>query len=303
LERWAIRDGFEVWRYSDDFRIGCTSYSEALRAIESLSRAARELGLILNDEKTATPSFTTYYLHNVGVEIHDSDPIDPSDVEAAVTTDYVPDDDDQAIEEARGNIDLLWDRDSRSVRAADDWDLRSLDPHQHRAVRRALSTLTKHADPHALPTLLSILTYQPALTHKVIDYAASVAPDAADDVEQFFDRVIGRLSLTEWQRAWVAYGMRACNVSLTGHQQRVGWLKARLSGDPASLSAATATVTLAEAGLVDFAAVEGRLRHVSDDLAPWYLHALKLINAQTGTHHDQVAALRQFSGAADAILR
>ncbi len=42
VERWATREGFDVWRYSDDFRVGCTSYAEALAAIESLSRATRD---------------------------------------------------------------------------------------------------------------------------------------------------------------------------------------------------------------------------------------------------------------------
>ncbi|MPZ51778.1 MAG: hypothetical protein GEU79_03430 [Acidimicrobiia bacterium] len=47
VERGLLREGFQTWRFNDDFRIASASYSEALRAIEALGRHARHLGLVI----------------------------------------------------------------------------------------------------------------------------------------------------------------------------------------------------------------------------------------------------------------
>lgn len=114
---------------------------------------------------------------------------------------------------------------------------------------------------------------------------------------------MSRLSLNEWQRAWVAHGLRACGVEISSQPQRKAWLDARLAGDPQSLSAAVAAVTLADAGSIEFGYIERRLRLVPDDLSPWYLHALATLASRTPDHHQQVSALRHSSGVAAAILR
>lgn len=305
LERWLIRDGFDVWRYSDDFRVGCTNYSEALRAIESLSRAARDVGLVLNDQKTAAPSFLTYLMHNADVEVHDaSAQIDPSDVEAAVSSDYAPEDDDQAVTESERTISQLWDPGEEGSEPASDeqWDLRKLTADQHRAVRRALNTLTKHSDSTAMPVLLSILAYQPGMTHRVVRYAEALSTNESELVGEFFDKVIARLSLNEWQRAWIAYGLRACPIAAGGDAQREQWLLAQLADRAGSLSAAESAVALAEAGLVAFETLEGRLRTVSPDVAPWYLHAIAILNRAGTVSASQIGAMRQSSTIAAAIL-
>lgn len=303
LERWVIRDGFDVWRYSDDFRIGCTSYAEALRAIESLSRAARDIGLVLNDQKTATPSFLTYVINSADVEVHDaSAEIDPSDVEAAVSTDYAPEDADEAKDEARQVIEQLWDPESEDDSVSDEeWDLRHLNSDQHRTVRRALNTLTKHEEPSAMPRLLSLLAYQPAMTHRVVRYAEAVRRD--DSVPGFFDKAIERLSLNEWQRAWMAYGLRACEIDLRANPLRATWLRRQLADRPASISAAEAAVTLSESSLVPFEILESHLRTVSEDFAPWYLYAIALLRRAGAVPTAQIGALRQGSPLAASILR
>lgn len=305
LERWLVRDGFDVWRYSDDFRVGCTSYPETLRAVESLSRAARDVGLVLNDQKTATPSFLTYLMHNADVEIHDaSAQIDPSDVEAAVSSDYPPEDDDQAVADSDRTISRLWDPEEAGRPASDEeWDLRNLNTDQHRAVRRALNTLTQHSDPSAMTSLLSILAYQPAMTHRVIGYAEAISANEPSLVEQFFDKVIDRLSLNEWQRAWIAFGLRASALSIAGDPKRERWLQTQFADRTGSLSAAESAVALADAGLVSFESLEGRLRTVSPDLAPWYLHAIAILNRAGGASTSQIGAIKHSSAIAAAILK
>ncbi|MST31588.1 hypothetical protein GHK86_02430 [Acidimicrobiaceae bacterium USS-CC1] len=304
IDRWMTRDGFDVWRYNDDFRVGCTSYAEALRAIESLSRAARELGLVLNDQKTAAPTFATYLNHNVNVEIHDaSAQIDPSDVEAAISTDYAPEDDEQALAEAVQTLEQLWDpeTDGQPMPNAR-WDLRNLSADQHRAVRRALNTLTRQGHDHALPRLLSILAYQPAMTHRVVRYAEALARHRPEDIGRFIELAIGRLSLNEWQRAWLAFGARACSVELDEDRPLASWLQTQMGARPNSIVAAEAAVTLAESSRVTFEVLERHLRDVSPDFGPWYLHAVAVLNRNGAVNPQQLGALRHSSAVAAAIL-
>lgn len=304
IDRWMTRDGFDVWRYNDDFRVGCTSYAEALRAIESLSRAAREIGLVLNDQKTAAPTFATYLNHNVNVEIHDtSAQIDPSDVEAAISTDYAPEDDEQALAEAVQTLDQLWDPETDGRPMPDErWDLRNLSADQHRVVRRALNTLTRQEDGHALPRLLSILAYQPAMTHRVLRYAEALARHRSEDIGRFIELAIARLSLNEWQRSWLAFGARACNVELEKDGPLASWLQTQMSARPNSIVAAEAAVTLAKSDLVNFEVLESHIRNVSPDFAPWYLHAVAVLNNSGIVTSQQLGALRRSSAVAAAIL-
>jgi hypothetical protein len=304
LERWLIRDGFAVWRYSDDFRVACASYSEALRAIESLSRAARELGLVLNEQKTAVPSFFTYLAHNANIMLDDvSAEIDPSDVEAAISADYF-EDEGEALADAYGTIDRLWDPADHAFALGEfEWNLRTLTPDEHRAVRRALNTLSAQEDSRALPRLLSILTYQPAMTHRVVRYAEAISQTEGPAIEGFLDAVISRVSLNEWQRAWIAYGFRACRIVVNESSDRATWLNRQLADRPTSLSASEAAVTLAEAGLVNFSTLESRLRMVGEDFAPWYLHSIALLHLEGMVSTGQIGALRASSAAASAILK
>jgi hypothetical protein len=184
----------------------------------------------------------------------------------------------------------------------EEWDIRKLNGDQHRAVRRALNTLTKHSDPRALPQLLSILAYQPAMTHRVVTYAEAVAAIEPDQVAEFFDNVIARLSMNEWQRAWIAYGLRACTVSLA-ETHRASWLRAQVDDRPDSVSASEAAVALAGAGLVAFGTLESHLRTVSPDFAPWYLHAIAVLHGAGTVSASQIGAMRQSSTLAAAILK
>lgn len=304
VERSLIREGFDVWRYSDDFRIGCKSYSEVLGAIESLSRAARDVGLILNEKKTTTPHYLTYFMENADTEVDDaSAEIDPVDVEAAVTTEYVPEDDEQAATDAEETILHLWDPEQSFPRPDEPWDIKTLDVEQNRAVRRALNTLTRHEDSSAVPVLLSLLAYQPAMTHQVIRYAEAVSATSHEAIESLLDKAIRRLSMNEWQRAWIAYGFRACNIGLAADSERAGWLTRRLASGPDSLAAAESAVTLSNAGLTDFAQLDGFVRIANDDFVPWYLSALSLMYKSGLMNADQRAALRRGSPVAAAVLR
>jgi len=304
IERWAVREGFDVWRYSDDFRIGCLSYPEALRAIETLSRATRDCGLTLNEQKTATPSFRTYFRRTADAALDDvAAEVDLSDVEAIVSSEYPSGDDDQALDDAKNTIDLVLDPEGGDGSAAEDaWDLRELAPEQHAAIRRALRTLTRNGDSSAMSKLDPLLKYQPALTHSIVAYVEAIARDG-EHVKPFFDAAVTKVSLNEWQRAWVAYGLRACAIPLNRRSVSTQWLLSQLTTRPDSLPAAEAAVTLSTAGLVSFRTLENLLHSVNADFTPWYLYAIANLRLLGAASAQQVAAIRQGSSIAKSILR
>lgn len=84
VERAMARKGYDIWRYNDDFRIGCTDYSHALRSIDDLSSAARDSGLILNDSKTFTFKYFSYAMDQLGLSLSDGVTIAPDEVEDSV---------------------------------------------------------------------------------------------------------------------------------------------------------------------------------------------------------------------------
>lgn len=60
-DRALLRQGFQVFRWADDYRIPAMSWSDALRAQLALERALRhELGMVINASKTWTPTTEKY---------------------------------------------------------------------------------------------------------------------------------------------------------------------------------------------------------------------------------------------------
>jgi hypothetical protein len=300
IDRWLLRRGLEHWRHNDDFRVGCETYGDALRAIEVLAAASRDSGLVLNDEKTAVPRFLTYVMNHSNVDVNaTSDEIDPSDVEAAVTTEYAPDEDDQGRDDSREVVDRLFVPGYSSPRATPPIDLTELSHDHHRAVRRAINTLTRLEDDHAVPVLLDLLAYQPAMTHLVVRYAQTVAA-VRPDVVDVLDSAMTKLSLTDWQRAWIAYGYRACDAEIP--ENRREWLTTLVARDPSSYSAAEAAVTLARIGSIEYALVEDQIRRAPTALVPWYLVAAKELKAKGTATQAAIAALQAVSPTARSLL-
>lgn len=301
IDRWLARSGLEHWRYNDDFRIGCETYTDALHAIEVLSAAARDSGLVLNDEKTVAPRFFTYLVNYSNVDVHAaSDDIDPADVEASVLTiEYAPEDDEQVREDALEVIDQLFVSGQSTSSHHKPIDLTDLSHDDHRSIRRAINTLARLGDDHALPILLDLLAYQPAMTHLIVRYAERIAA-TAPGVADVLDQTIAKLSLTDWQRAWVAYGYRACAAGIHGAREQ--WLRTLLGQEPSSYSAAEAAVTMSGAGLLDFSMVEDRIRRAPTALVPWYLVAAANLKTQGAVSQSAVGALQAVSPTARALL-
>jgi Reverse transcriptase (RNA-dependent DNA polymerase) len=111
-ERDLLRKGLAVWRFNDDFRIACRDYPGALRAIEALDEAARQIGLVISEYKTFTPTFTRYAFDTLGLQVDDTIPQgEQQDAEGAVA-DYTEIDE---TEEAEHSLELI-----RSAQAPSD---------------------------------------------------------------------------------------------------------------------------------------------------------------------------------------
>lgn len=300
VERALLRDGFSCWRYSDDFRIGCRSYSEALGAIEALSRAARDVGLIISDRKTTVLRFLSYLFANSGVDVSDaSNEIDPEDVEASVTAEYMPDDEVEARSSAERKLARL-----KETEIGDgDWDVRDLSTEQHREIRRALNTLTKFGDAAALSKVSDLLRFQPALTHRVVRYLEAVhRADGSIEFGEWFRWIVGNVPLNEWQAAWIAHGVSACDVQLSPDDALGEWLRRQLDGRRDSLASAEAAVAMASNDAIAAQEVAEVLRGSSANYSPWYLHALKLLADHGSANATSVDAVRRESVLAEAIL-
>ncbi|MDE0290006.1 MAG: reverse transcriptase domain-containing protein [bacterium] len=269
VERELVRYGWPVWRYNDDFRIGCRDYTEALNAIERLDESARSIGLTVSDYKTRTPSFTTYFLRNTGLNISDTTiGIDPTDVDVIIV-DY------EALSEDQIEAAIATLRRTHGESTDDDpINLKRVTRAQVRDLRRAISSLTSHKDASGLDFVMDLLVFIPSLTPRVCDYLIAIGSDEhQQQVAQIFDDVLANISLGEWQALWFTYVCR--KLRLLGKQSRLRWLAGQRDRGRGRPLGAEAALALAEAGVADFDDLNRALRSEPEALAPWYLLGMK----------------------------
>lgn len=288
VERDLLRRGLAVWRYNDDFRIACRSYTEALDSIERLEESARAVGLTMSDHKTYTPLFSTYFFKTTGRDISSAmAEVDPSDVEVIVT-DYPDLDDEERIDAALSTLarlDLEPDDDNRI-------DLRRLTSDAVRDLRRAIGGLTRAEHPGAMSRLTELLILVPSLTPRLCEYMIGVyGPDNAQAVEQVVDTLVEHASLGDWQALWIVYTMRQL-LLMQGAPARETWVRAQRERGRGRLLGAEAALALAEVGVGDFNDLDHALRSEPEALAPWHLLAMKAIAASTTQHADRARAVR-----------
>lgn len=273
MRRAMGREGYSVFRFADDFRVACSSYGEALSALESAEREALSLGLVLNEAKTTTPGrekykrsleearsaeselFASVEAEGEEFDVADAFYGDPDDEDGEVATSFgidsagVVDDEVDAIDEAIGDA-----ADQSQVAAArivvDRWEpaeddftgpfwsprVRSI------LLRKSLQTLGRAADPYALSEVTGILVSQPHLTPLVCTYMRSLAPVYPDDVLATLNKVCRRDISSVWQSVWISY----CIGEVFGHiSRRTGrtlteWLRGHLRSRHPALAAEAA---------------------------------------------------------------
>ncbi len=277
VERTLARKGWPVWRFNDDFRINCRTYTEALDAIEQLDEAARQLGLTLSEHKTYTPRFLTYLTRNLDIQIDEKlAETQPFDVETIVGT-YTELDSAISAESARTVFSSLGEPSSPQAIAA----LRAGKAGQFREIRRALAVLTRENDTGAVPYIEDTFTYMPSLAAEVCNYLIALGKLGVEGIDSVVDQFIERVSMGEWQAMWVIRVLRESPSEQS--DARTIWVRRQRDRGRGRPLGAEASLALAEVRECSFDELDQALLLEPSALAPWHLAAMRALEASGGT--------------------
>lgn len=270
VERDLIRHGLPVWRYNDDFRIACRSYSEALQSIEKLDASARSVGLVTSEYKTLTHGFVKYVFDNVGLVEHERQgAVDLDEIETAIS-EYVED-----FSEDPESARLIVQR-TATGQEGEGVKLRSIDSDGMRTLRRAIGSLAVAGDSTVVKDVGEILPYIPAITPTVCRYLTAAYKDAPEEVAKVVDSATD-LSMNEWQSQWFLQLMQDLDLLKAPHanlHRRVSWVGRLRFESSSSTTVAYATRTLAGAGCLTSSDVVDGFDSAPDVLKPWYVESL-----------------------------
>ena len=270
IERDLKRAGRLVWRYNDDFKIGCSDYTDALGAIEQLDEAARVVGLVISAHKTYTTKFVNYMLRTFSLDEEDIRAgLNRTDIEAPVVTDY--------HEDTEVDIDSALSTLTRILRSTSDSDrttIRNVTAVQVRDLTRALRTLTKYRSSDGLEYVTELLIYIRSLTPHICNYLIEVnSPNCRSYIETIVDGLLAEMSLGEWQALWMLYMCRS--LGLFNDPSRLEWAIATRERGRGRPLGAEAALALAEVGAADIDDLERALRVEPEVLAPWFLLGIR----------------------------
>ena len=232
LERRILRKGLDMTRYNDDFRVNCSSWSEVVRAIETLSEEARSMGLILNDSKVLTYKRTTYEKNLDKSAALREDIATEAEIDL---TDYYEhyDGELEAVIPAQTEVDEL-----AAVRVLERWQSVAGRGHvtesnraEHAALLQilpvALRDLGKSAvdAPGALDISMKLLRYEQTTTPAVCRFLIGRHDDAA--LLASFDKLLAKnVYLTGWQSWWLQQPLARLDLTKgKGSQKRTSWLR------------------------------------------------------------------------------
>lgn len=298
VERQLHRSGLEVWRFNDDFRIGCRSYQDSLQAVERLDAAARANGFVLNEHKTLTYSFLKYML-----ESYDATPettteiIAQDDVEVLVGdyTDTFEDDPDAAV--------AVLTKASPKTAEGEGVNLRHARVDEVRLLMRALNGLAKAGDPRSVDRSPELMSYVPSLTPALCRYLTHSHAHDAVGVAAALDE-IRKLSLGEWQKVWVLDTYRALDLLEQPNENassspRVNWAAAQRLEARTPIVRAAATRALAHARRLNVSEVVADSQENPDALLLYYA-AAALDAASASSSSQDASALTAFK--AESLL-
>lgn len=284
LERALVRKGLTVFRYNDDFRFACKSWSEVVRSIEVLAEEARAVGLTVNDLKTVTWSASKYAdgldrAKELREEIAAEAELDLTEYDADYG-DVVVEPPDQEDVDILASVRVLerWDKVAGRGRTAQDRRP------EHRAVVELLPAALKtlEADPATDPAVLTvcmkILRYERTTTPAVASYLLTRGNEAA--VLKAFDSLIKNDAyLNGWQTWWLQQpvaGLRGFAIG-TGSVARRAWAEDALdAARHTPVLRAHAALTLARLGLLNAPALLALYDRTSAALRPVLAAAIAL---------------------------
>jgi Reverse transcriptase (RNA-dependent DNA polymerase) len=206
LLRKLRRRGLTAWRYSDDFRIGASSYQDAINALEVFDEEVRSMGLFVNERKTYVMPRDRYVKNTeqerqffsqawkdkreqlTTIDIYSFEPVEPEDAEifGAVAMEELQAW-AQAVESARGN-------DERNIATRLDLGL-------------VLAILTMVEDPDALAHVSELLLMEPQHAHQIAGYLHTMSASTATGVDAAILATIRGTALSKWKCIWLCYAL------------------------------------------------------------------------------------------------
>lgn len=277
IRRSLLRRGHNVFRYADDFRVACDSYSEALSALELIEREAFNLGLVLNEAKTGTPQRSTYdaslgevsraelqlfaELASEGLTIEDffasvgdglygdddeslelgvefGDEVQLPALPGAGHDETDPAEDAEELDApSPEQLEVAW-------RVISSWNSgdgdREWSGHVWSALlRKSFLAFEVSRDERAAEFAINLLVNEPHLTPQVCNYLVAVGHDNPELVHSVLDEVCSRDIVSIWQALWVAF--LAGSVSGPSRQgDHLDWLRQQVEGPDPSVSAQAA---------------------------------------------------------------
>ncbi|QLY29255.1 hypothetical protein H0264_28830 [Nocardia huaxiensis] len=302
VERNLLRQGFAVWRFNDDFRIACRSFSESIAAIEALDSAARSVGLAINELKTFTFHFSTYVLNTYGIDsLPEGGTISMDDVEAIAgdyQDDFSEDSDSAAAVIRSANI-------SGQARGI---DLREIDRDGVRRIRRALSALANEGNTAALESAPLLMGFVPSLTPDLAKYLIAVgASGNAERAGEVIDLIVESVSLNTWQKVWLIECYRSLELfssaTSTNNEARSEWIQQCFYSGKEPLRAFAFRALAAASRVAVYEAVE-EAASSPGAVKAIYLASVSdhLSSGATQQEEKAVAALRETNEITKAIL-
>ena len=296
------RKQWPSWRYNDDFRIAAESFEDVKRALDDLTAAARDNGLVLNESKTRTPEFSTYWEENVESDyvdhIGDRDPRWAiATLNATITPRDLPSDRD-GYPQAEPVVDLP----SSADQPIEQINLHEANRGTVRSIRHALIRLSDLAEPRAatvMPKMENIVAFVASATPYVLQYLQAMDSIDRDAVNNTITAIVDHVSLSDWQRMCLIRTVR--ELGLAGSAPFTAWVTSHRAQRYEAFVRAEATLALAEADKVDAQVVIRALDEEPSALASWYLLALRSLH-----HHHAIPetynAVRDDNGLHAAIL-
>lgn len=289
VERDLIRRGLVLWRFNDDFRIACESYSDALSAIEMLAESSRAIGLVIADHKTYTPSIRTYMKRALRSEPDNLEADSEDDIEQAELNDYFDPGGEKSIEEALTALQRI----SLDPEDPDSIDLKNTKREEVTVLRNAIASLTRHESDLGLSYVIRLFNFVPSLTPEIANYLILMYEGNKERVEKIWD-MTSKHSSSEWQSLWLIYISRKLGIAAT--PSRTEWIKSQRDKGYGRLIHGEAELALAAIAASTFPDLDRALRMESQALAPWYILAIKeLVTTDMRPTDRQITAIKESS--------
>jgi len=274
IRRSLVRNGHLAFRYADDFRVPCASYSEALASLELIERAAYELGLVLNEAKTSSPRRSTYEqslseVRDAEVQLFERLAVEGMTIEdffASVGGEYS--EDDELGDEVGDDIELptlpgvghdeadppedapevvapTSEQIAVAARVVEIWDGEEQSDVAWSGsvwsalLRKSLLTLESAQDPRAVASAISLLVREPHLTPQVSTYLIALSREHHEKVHDLLNELCSTDIVSVWQSLWVAY-LAGSVPGVSDKGAHVGWLHRQLDSQHHGVAAQAA---------------------------------------------------------------